>query len=90
VVFILSRELVFGTFHFVRGEKRPAHSPSCSESNFFNLVHDFHLKGLLATSEDFDDLHCNGTKISLEVMVKKFSLHLMMDTLSIMIIVQMF
>lgn len=62
MVYILSRELVFGTFHFVRGEKRSAHSPSCSESNFFNLVQDFHLKGFLASSEDFDELHCNGTK----------------------------
>jgi len=57
----LSRELIFGTFHFVRGENRLAHSPACAESDFFNLVQDFYSKGFLATSEDFDDLHNHGT-----------------------------
>lgn len=62
MVHILSCELIFGTFHFVRGEKKPAYSPSCLESNFFNLVKEFDAKGHLASSDDFDELHCNGTK----------------------------
>jgi len=58
----MSRELIFGTFHFVRGERRLAYTPACAESTFFDLVKDFYSKGFLATSADFDELHKHGTK----------------------------
>jgi len=54
--------LVFGTFHFVRGENRLAQTPACTESAFFDLVEDFYSKGILASSEDFNELRKNGTK----------------------------
>lgn len=64
-------ELIFGTFHFVRGENRRAYSPACSETAFTNLVQDFYSKGILATSEDFDDLHKNGTADLIKGQEKK-------------------
>ena len=57
----MSSKLIFGTFHFVRGEKRHAKSPSCLESRFYKLVKDFYYAGILATKDDFLELLTNGT-----------------------------
>ena len=60
MVYFVSSELIFGTFHIVRREKRHTKSPSCLESKFYKLVSDFHSSGMLANREDFHELSSNG------------------------------